>query len=165
MTRVDFLRSLKAFTEEAVEDLLMPVRKQRTDEYDVSDRAANVFIQRMPDMESTKKKTPYIMHQILTGNDVQKSGNRSESSVLVRTVFCIYNTNNEEGPLMLLNLMERLRIQILKKRTIADRYRIDMEKGIETLQYTDDTAPYFAGEMVSYWNLPCVDEEVRQWLQ
>ena len=63
---------------------------------------------------------------------------------------------------MLLNLMERLRIAILKKVVIGEQFEIDLEAGLECLVYPDDTAPYFLGEMVSTWKMPTIKREVPQ---
>ena len=65
---------------------------------------------------------------------------------------------------MLLNLMERLRIRLLRQVVIGRRYRLDLEAGLETFIYPDDTAPYFGGEMTSTWHVPGVEREVQQWL-
>ena len=82
----------------------------------------------------------------------------------MRSIFCVYSSNEEEGALALLNLMERLRIDLLRKCVLADRYELDLETGLEGLIYPNDSAPYYMGEMVSMWKLPAVEREVRQWL-
>ena len=61
---------------------------------------------------------------------------------------------------MLLNLMERVRIGILKKIVIGNQFTLDKEAGLECLAYPDDTAPYYCGEMVSTWIMPSVEREV-----
>ena len=61
---------------------------------------------------------------------------------------------------MLVNLMERLRIAILKQVIIGRRFQLDLKAGVETLIYPDDTAPYYAGEMITTWILPAVEREV-----
>jgi hypothetical protein len=76
----------------------------------------------------------------------------------------VYHPDEEEGALLLLNLMERLRIRLLKDVVIAGQFELDLEAGLETLIYPDDTAPYYAGELLSTWKLPAVEREVRQWL-
>ena len=65
---------------------------------------------------------------------------------------------------MLLNLMERFRIKLLREVIIGDQFQLDLESGLESLIYPDDTAPFFAGEMVSVWKMPSVEREVRKWL-
>lgn len=161
MTRAILLDRLKEFTEQAISGLLLPT-KQEKGEKEKELRPADVYKMRLPDSNSAKKKAPYIIHQIITGKDLQKSGNLCQSETTIRSIFCVYCDDEQEGSLLLLNLMERLRIELLKKVIIAGQFQLllDDDNGIEALIYPDDTAPYFAGEMVSRWRLPAVEREV-----
>ena len=149
------LEQLKVDTEEAVKDLIMPVRIQSPGE-EQQYRAADVYLMRLSDSSAAKKKAPYIIHQVITGKDTQQRGNRADSAV--------YNDDEQEGGLMLLNLMERLRIYLLKKVVIGKKYQLDLESGLETLIYPGDSAPYYVGEMISTWEMPPVEREVMKWL-
>lgn len=62
---------------------------------------------------------------------------------------------------MLLNLMERFRIGLLKRVVIGGQFELDLQAGMESLIYPEDTAPYYAGEMVSIWKLPPIKREVE----
>lgn len=159
MTKVILLRQLKDFTEKATWDLLLPVRVQTQGEQK-KDRRAEVHLMRLPDSKAAHKKAPYILHQLITGADRQTPGNREDASATVRTIFCVYNDDEEKGAMLLLNLMERLRIELLRTRVIGAQFHLDLETPMEMLCYPDDTAPYFAGEMVSSWTLPAVEREV-----
>lgn len=160
MTKVVLLKQLKEFTEAATKDLLLPVAMQKGDEEEPKPRAAEVFRARLPDSKAAKKKAPYILHQIITGKDSQIPGQRLESSATVRTIFCVYHPNEEEGGLALLNLMERLRISMLEDTVIGKQFTLDREAGLESLVYPEDTAPYYAGEMISTWTLPPIERKV-----
>ena len=159
MTRVMLLRALKDFTLDATRDLLLPVRVQSAEE-EPQERPAEVHLMRLPDSSAAKKKAPYIIHQVITGKDEQKPGKRQTSSAEVRSIFCVYDPDEEEGGLLLLNLMERVRIALLKQGVLDNRYQLDLEAGLETVSYPDDTAPYYAGEMASRWRLPGIVREV-----
>lgn len=159
MNRVVLLNRLKDFTEEVTADLLMPVRIQ-SEKDTQTERAAEVHLMRLPDSKAAHKKAPYILHQIITGADQQVPGSRDESRTTVRSIFCVYSDNEEEGGMILLNLMERLRIAFLRKRVIGNQFTLDLEAKLESLCYPDDTAPYFAGEMISVWKLPTIEREV-----
>ena len=161
MDRTDFLNSLQAFTEDVVKNSAFPVSFQRDNAQEPKARPPAVYKMRIPDPKSSTKKAPYILHQIVTGKDQQKPGQqRTASSVTVRTIFCVYHDDEQEGGMLLLQLMERVRIAVLRQRVIANRYALDMEAALECLCYPEDTAPYFAGEMVSVWRLPAVEMEV-----
>ena len=109
---------------------------------------------------AAKKKAPYILHQVITGKDAQSPGNPSISLATVRTVFCVYHKDEQEGGLALLNLMERLRIAMLEEGIVGKQFVLDREAGLESLVYPDNTAPYYAGEMISVWKLPIIERKV-----
>lgn len=160
MTRIDLLNVLCEETRKATGELIMPVKLQEGDDAPQF-RAAEVHQMRLPDSSAAKKKAPYIIHQVITGKDSQASGQRASSVAVVRSIFCVYDDDEEKGALTLLNLMERLRIHLLKQVSIGNRYQLDLEVGLETFIYPDDTSPYYAGEMSSTWKLPAIGKEVR----
>lgn len=159
MTRNILLDSLSSFTNNSVKDIILPIKMQKGDT-EQKYRAANVHKMRLPDSSAATKKAPYILHQVLTGKDQQPPGNNAESKTVIRSIFCVYNDNEEEGSLMLLNLMERLRIDLLKSVVVGNQFTLDLEAGLETLVYPEDTAPYYAGEMISTWKMPAIEREV-----
>ncbi len=163
MNRITLLEQLKIVTKEVTGDIIMPVRLQKGDT-EQGYRAAEVYLMRLKDSSSAQKKAPYIIHQLITGRDIQPSGENVSASAVVRSIFCVYNDDEEEGSLMLVNLMERLRIHLLEQVVIGRQFELDLTVGLETLIYPDDIAPYYAGEMVSTWKLPAVTREVSQWL-
>ncbi len=160
MTKVILLEELRDFTKETTADLIMATAKQQ-DDAKQKHRAADVYLMRLPDSQAAKKKVPYILHQIITGADKQPTGERDISTTMVRSIFCVYAEDEQEGGLLLLNLMERVRIGLLRKVVIGNQFTLDKEAGLESLVYPDDMAPYFAGEMVSTWKLPTVEREVQ----
>jgi len=160
MTRVILLKQLKAFTEVSTRDLLLPVRQQKEDTGPPADRAARVYTMRLVKSTAAQKAAPYIIHQVITGKDTQPQGQRAAAQAVIRSVFCIYNDEDEEaGALALLGLMERLRIDFLKQVVIGKQFQLDLEAGLESLIYSEDTAPYFIGEMVSIWHIPSAERE------
>ena len=94
----------------------------------------------------------------------------------VRSIFCCYNPDEQEGDLALLNMMERFRVELLKVRKVggvgADgkpRYQftldISPDHKLESIPYDDESKPYYAGEMITYWKLPTVQqtEDIELW--
>lgn len=164
MTTVFLLDALKAFTEDATRELIMPVRANEKNP-EPEPRAALVFRARLPDFHAATEKAPYILHQLVTRKDVQSAGNYPTAQAVVRTVFCVYNEDGQEGGMTLLNLMERFRIALLKQRVIDKQFVLDTEAGLETLIYPDDgeqsTAPYYLGEMFSVWKIREIERKVN----
>ena len=160
MTRLLLLDALKEFTELTLAELILPVRMQEGDA-EQQFRAPTVFLMRLPDSTAATKKAPYIIHQVITAKDWQPEGEKTKSTAVVRSIFCVYCDDEQEGAKSLLNCMERLRIALMKSCVIG-QFELDLEEGIETLIYTEDSAPYFAGEMVTTWHMPSVRREVRE---
>ncbi len=163
MTSNDLLYALKKFTEEATAEVLLPVKRQQPDPEQPADRVATVYLMRLPDSKSSTKKAPYILHQKVNDDDFQPAGQLTTREVTVRSVFCVYDADEQRGGLSLNELMERFLIGLLKERTLADQYQLVMTPGKnpQSVVYPDDTAPYYIGEMVTVWSLPPVEREVR----
>ncbi len=168
MTKVVLLEQLKEFTEEHTRDLLLPVQAREEDEAPPPDCAPAVYVPRLPELYSYKRKAPFITHEIVTGKDKWDPIRRSpapDSSAVVRTCFCVYHPNEMEGGLALLNLMERLRIALLEQGVIGRQFRLDVEAGVETLvyptvMYENTVSPFYSGEMLTTWKLPPVERKV-----
>ena len=168
MEITDFLTSMKKFTEEAVADLRLPQRAQKKGE-EPEPRAPTVYRMRIPDSGASDKLTPYILHQIVTTDDLWPVGERAERSVLLRSVFCVYypmaedNPAEDEGQLILLEVMQRWRIAVLRKQILDGRYRIDLRKEpLEGLYYPDKMSPYYVGEFASNWQIPAIELSSRR---
>ena len=102
-----------------------------------------------------------MFHQIVTAKDQWRQGNPVlESRAVVRSVFAVYHENNREGQLALLELMERLRIGLLRRGVLEKQFKLEYEAGLEYLIYPENIPPFYAGEMVSVWELPPVEREV-----
>ena len=161
MTKTVLLKTLKEFTDAAVKDLIMPVAPQKDDGEPPAGRAADVYMMRLVKSSAAKKAAPYIIHQAITGRDSQAEGERVTSRASVRSIFCVYHEDEQEGGLLLLGLIERLRIELLKEVVIGNRFELDLEDGLDMLIYPDDSKPYYVGEMLSAWKMPAVRREVN----
>ena len=160
MTKGELLEQLKLFTEASVKDLILPVRLQKEDSEPPKPRAAEVYKMRLTKGDSAKKVAPYIIHQLITGKDSQPAGQRPTGQAVIRSIFCVYDEDEQTGALNLLNLIERLRIELFKQVIVGNQFQLDLEQGIEYLIYPDDTAPYYAAEMFSTWVIPTPEREV-----
>lgn len=126
MNRIDLLQTLKAFSEAATGDILMPVSVQKGDT-DQAERAAEVHLMRLPDSKSARKKAPYIIHQLITAKDQQNEGQWPEATAQVRSIFCVYHANEEEGAILLFDFSK-----------FFDRVSHALTKGILRKQFTDE---------------------------
>lgn len=165
MTKVDLLDCLCKVVREDTKDLILPTALQKGD-VEQNYRAADIYKMRLQDSSDPYKKVPYILVRVFSGTDQQNEGRRPESTAVIRMTFTTYNNRDEGvGELMLLNLMERVRIGLEKRVIIGDLYELNLKEGITFDIYDGIKAPYFAGEMVTVWNLPAIQrEDVRKWL-
>ena len=168
-TKVGLLYALKCFTEHVTRDMLLPVKRQSRDESDPEPRAAGVYMARLPELESYARKAPFILHQVVTGLDEvgsngtgtgAKARKELQSNAVVRSVFCVYHPDEQEGGLALLNLMEEMRIELLRHPILGSIFELDLREGVSQAIYPETgergTAPFYLGEMVTTWKLPPV---------
>ena len=158
VTRAALLGELKTLFERWTGDMALPVARQRAEE-DPETRAPEVFLMRLPDAAHAKKLVPYIIVQLVTGVDVMKTGRWEDSQATVRFIFAVYDENGETGSLALMNVMDRVRLGLMRE-PITGAFKLDTDRGLESLVYIDDTAPYYAGEMIGTFFCPPIKREV-----
>lgn len=172
VTWIELLQALKEFIEEAIKDLKLPMRAQSkeneaayAEDPDAEYRVPEVYKMRLPNSKEAKKKAPYVLVQLITTADWQDERQIDDSIVTVRIICCTYNKDEQEGALGLLNLASRIRIALLKTCTAGanNAFVLDKTEKLEFMAYPDDTAPYYAGEMIGVWHLPPIKREVQLW--
>jgi hypothetical protein len=164
MTSVMLLEALKLRTEAATCELLMPVKPTK-EKPEAKNRTPDVYKTRLPDGKASNQYAPYVLHTVINTSYKREEGTASLLGLVnVRTLYCVYNPDEQEGGLMLLNLMERIRIDLLKNPIIEKQFKLYDDDGIEQLVYPDDTAPFYLGEMITTWKMPPVQrEEISVW--
>ncbi len=169
MTRVTLLECLKDFAEERTSDFLLPVQPQEEDEELPPRRAAEVYTPCLPELRSYARKAPFITHEVVTSKDVAVQnpggGKFIQSTTVIRTCFCVYHPDEQEGKLALLTLMERIRIALLEEVVIGKQFKLDLDAGVDTLIYPGNpnqtaVSPFYLGEMITTWKLPAVERKV-----
>lgn len=169
MTPNDLLDALQAFIEGITKDLILEVYpitnrvptangEKRTEEKP-KERAAEVYKMRLPSKDAETSRIPYVLLQLLTGDDTQEPGQEADSSCKLRVVCATYSADASKGSIDLLNLITRIRIGLLKQGVIGDVFTL--RKPLEWACYPDDTGCYYLGEMITNWGLPTVTREVN----
>ena len=183
MTRWDFLDAVTDWTKALFKDVLLPknadpeeIETVDPDALFVEDGSAmthlKVYRMRLPDYDSLTAPAPYCLHQIVTGVDGYDETGRDQSSVLLRSVFCIYHPFTDDltmgydrGAERAMEVAERFRVAVLREGMIANRFVLNLRLGqVETLYYPDDMRPYYITEVASNWDIPAVRREFRQHL-
>lgn len=158
MTAVILLDELKKFIEENTKDIILSVRTKPNSE-EPNERPVEVHKMRLPDKEGETKRIPYILLQFLTGKDEQEEGKSLESECKIRIIVATYSEDGGEGAMDVLNVLTRIRISLLKDGVIGEQFMI--KKPLEYIVYPDDTAPYYMGEMLTIWEMPEIEREVK----
>ncbi|SHG90337.1 hypothetical protein [Tepidibacter thalassicus] len=158
MTAVVLLEELKKYIEEHTKDIILSVRVKPSSE-EAKERPAEVHKMRLPDKEGETKRIPYILLQFLTGKDKQEEGESPESECKIRIIVATYSEDGGEGAMDVLNVLTRIRISLLKDGVVGEQFLI--KKPLEYIVYPDDTAPYYMGEMLTIWEMPEIEREVR----
>jgi hypothetical protein len=116
-----------------------------------------------------EKKAPFILHTVSTGSDRLTRGGQDYGGQVdrarhvnlcqVRSVFVIYDGGDgQEGGLLLLDLMERVRVGLLQRQVLGP-FQLDWTEGLQTTVYDNveyELGAYHVGGMVSNWIMPPV---------
>ena len=160
MTPLDLLDALEAFVKRETKDILLPVRVGRKSG-EQKERAAEVYKMRLPNKTAETQQIPYLLLQYIKSTDTQEPGQQAECECMVRIVAATYSENGSEGATCVLNLLNRIRIALLKDNVIAERYMLKLP--LEMIVYPDSSsAPYYLGEMMTIWDIPIVESEVQK---
>lgn len=157
MTPLELLESLKGYCEENTKDMRLVARVPENGK-EAGERPPRVFIGNLPDKESEKKEAPYILLKLLT-----KKVDDEESVCRVRIICVTFSEDKQENYIQCLNLLTRVETRLLEDVTIADRY--SCQKPIETILYDDDLEVYQIGEMMTIWEVPKAERNIRQYLE
>lgn len=159
MTPVELLDSLKVFCEDALRELMLPVYSPPNAP---ETRPPDVYKMRLPKKNMVTEAVPYVLLQVITGEDTQAVGENEESECKIRIVACCYDEDDSEGALQVLNVLTRLRTAFLKQRVIGNKFTLQMP--LEWLVYPADeenTGHYHVGEMLTIWEMPIIKREVE----
>lgn len=150
MTLERLLDDLKAFIEDSLKEIRLPVNPKSND--DTTPRGFDVYKMGLPVPEDYEGRVPYIILQMLSGTDSAK-----ENTVKIRVIATLYDSDRERGRMELIHVVEKLRID-LQKRGYVGCFR--MEPPFEYLFYVDDTGNYHLAEIMTTFSVPAVEREI-----
>lgn len=157
MTPLELLESLKAYCEEITKDMLLVARVPENG-IEAGERPPEVFIGNLPDKESEKRAAPYILLKLLT-----KKVDDEESVCRVRIICVTFSEDKQENYIQCLNLLTKIETKLLEDVVVDNRY--SCQKPIESILYDDDLEVYQIGEMMTIWEMPKAERNVRQYLE
>ncbi|MEC0269061.1 hypothetical protein [Paenibacillus anseongense] len=95
---------------------------------------------------------PYIIVRALKGSDEDEKG----CGTTVKLLFGTQSTD-DDGFMDVLNVMEDVRIALLKKRLLDHRY--DMQLPYQWQLFEEQPSPEWIGEAMTTWTLPTILRE------
>ncbi len=157
MTALDLMESLKAYCEKKTEGMRLVARvpENGTEE---AERPPRVFIGNLPDKEAEKKEAPYILLKLLT-----RKTDDEESVCRVRIICVTFSEDKQENYIQCLNLITKLENSLLEDVVVDKRY--SCQKPIESIMYDDDLEVYQIGEIMTVWEMPKTERNVRKYLE
>lgn len=162
MTVINLLEALKDELENITKDLMLEVKTKKGEEKAIKNPV--VYIGQLPNKTDTTQYVPYILIKALTGEDAQVAGQMPSSECKTRIIVVTYSENSSVGYIDVLNVIDRIRIRLLKERIIAGQY--DLQLPLDYIVYEDDLGPYTIGEMIVNWDMPTIQREVKElWQQ
>lgn len=156
MTSLDLLESLKEYCEEITKNMRLIARVPENGT-EAGERPPKVFIGNLPPKEDERKETPYILLKLLTSKADEK-----EKICKVRIICVTFAEDKQENYIQCLNLITRIETKLEEDVVIAERY--SCQKPIEYIVYDDDREVYQVAEMMTIWEIPGVERNVRQYL-
>lgn len=154
MTEFFLMEALAEFVKEHTKDIILEVEVEPDAER--KERPAEVHKFGLPKKEDKTKRIPYILLQLLKGEDEVE-----DSECMVRIVLATYSEDGSAGKYDLLNLILRIKAELKRAGIINDRFVLHFP--VEYLiYYGEPTEPYHFGEMITKWGLPEVKREVEE---
>ena len=160
---LELLETLKGVCAEATENLLLPVQGENSKDIP-EPRAPKIYGMFVPKKGDETKQIPYIIVIVQSGHDEQKPNSKPTSWCGVRIVAAVYNTDAGAGRLDLLNVLTRLRIELLQHKVLGNQFalRDEADWAIDPA-YTGD---YHFGEILtSYDTTPIYPKGVDEYIE
>ena len=160
MTPIVLLECLEEFVKDKTKDIMLQVRVRNQNPDEEKERAAGVYKMRLPNKEDQTQKIPYILLQVLKGEDQKEERGPQESTCQIRIIVATYSEDGGTGSFDVLNVLMRLKSELEKVGIIGNRFTLQLP--LEWIVYPDTTQPYYLGEMMTNWELPVIKREVEE---
>ena len=161
MTPIILMECLEKFVKEKTAGIMLQARIRGQVPGDEKQRAAEVYKMQLPTKEDSVQRIPYILLQFLTGADGAQGEGPLGASCQVRIVVGTYSEDAGLGSYDVLNVLSRLRSELLMAGVVGDRF--ELMKPLEYMVYPDSTQPYSFGEMITNWRMPEIRREDGLW--
>lgn len=154
---VELMEAYQAFIKESLKEMQLLVKPDRFDQLPVR-RAIEVYNMRLKTPQDAAKMVPYVLLQMLNGADVEKENGDESHTVEIRAIITVYDQDAEQGTLALMNIIEKLRADLLSTRVIGEHF--ELESPFEWLIYPKESDPYYVAEIATVWSIPAINRYI-----
>lgn len=158
-TMENLMDALKEFLEEDLKEYRLPVKQEGWEDQS-NYRPVEVQTFAMDDPDEDHARIPYICIQPLNGKDGPDENKKMEGQMYIRLVITIFNWDKREGRRQLLNIIQRIRRDLIRTGVVGKSY--ELQWPLEWLIYPDETGGYHLGEMSTKWSIPAEERFVPE---
>ena len=152
LTITNLMQVLKERIQGSIKDLMLEEKTKQGEQR--KRRTPVVFVGGLPSKDSETQQVPYILIKALTGTDSQQTGQEEESECKLRIIVVTYSESPEEGYMDTLNVIDRIRLNLLQERVVGSQFILKMP--LEFIIYEDDIKPYSIGELITTFEMPAI---------
>lgn len=160
MTLNSLMESLRDWIEADLKEIRLPAKPE--EEGQAREQSIQVFEPAMPLDTDMERVVPFILLQLINGNDAWSSSKGETCTATIRAVICVYDLDPQQGKRTLLGIVEKLRFDLEQAGAIGPH---ELKRPFEYLIYPDDTDYYRMAELSMTWSVPAVRRDVVKQLQ
>lgn len=151
MGLVNLMETVRNFIEDDLKEIRLKVKQAEWNDQPL-ERAVKVFAYMTPNPSDNTEAVPYILLQFVKGaDDEDKETSIQESTATIRGYIALYDWEAKEGQMAILNVIEKLRLDLLSRGVIGGKY--ELLKPFEYRFYDDMTMPYHEAEFIMNWRI------------
>ncbi|NPV30656.1 MAG: hypothetical protein HPY58_13620 [Firmicutes bacterium] len=149
MTPVLLVDALRDFIEDVVKNYWLETKKPDLN------KPPQVVTGYLPPPEASREEPnfPFVIIRLLEGTDDQEG-----STVTVKIIVGTYSEDSQNGWRDVANIIQRIRTELLRRRVIAKKYRVEYPIKFEIVE--EHPYPEWIGVMTTVWAIaqPIVEE-------
>lgn len=110
MGLVNLMETVRSFIEEDLKEMRLKVKQENWNEQPL-ERPINVFSYMTPNPSDNAEVVPYILLQLVKGEDGEaKESSEPESVATIRGYIALFDYNAQEGQMAVISIIEKLRL-------------------------------------------------------
>lgn len=146
------METLKGFVQDDLKEMRLKVKQEEWASKVPLERPVQVYTYMTPVPTDNTELVPYILLRPVKGSDTSdEDSGLPESTVTIMGYIAVYDRNPQEGQMAVLNIIEKLRLDLLSRRVIGGEY--ELQEPFEYKFYDDIILPYHEAEFTTIWRM------------